>query len=147
MGWPDLVRKYVWDEEKTPYLVPADRLTPAQARSELRAYALLLGILGAAVALLGASGSPRAGGLGALGVALYGLSLAAAAVVLARRRHRWAARYCATAPVAVLAGALAGALRPDMTPGERLALALFGALWLRYAVRVVRITRGPRADT
>lgn len=141
MDWPGLVRKYVWDEEKTPYLVRSDRLTPAQARSELFVYALLLGILAALMAVAAAGGDARLGPLASLGVALYALSILVAAIVLGVSGHPAAAAYCATAPLALGLGALAGLLRPGMAGAERMLLAGLSVVWLGYAARVVRIAR------
>lgn len=141
MGWPDLVRKYVWDEEKTPYLVRSGRLRPGQARSELFVYAFLLAILAAVVAVVAATGDDRLGPLASPEVALYALTILAAAIVLGVSGHPAAAAYCATAPVAVGLGALAGVLRPDMAGAETVVLAAFGVLWLGYATRIVRIAR------
>jgi FtsH-binding integral membrane protein len=137
VDWPGLVRKYVWDEQRTPYLVRADRLTPGQARSELFVYAFLLAVLAAVVALVAAAG--RAGAPGSPLATLYALTLLAGAVALGVTGHPAAAAYCATAPVAMGLGALAGVLRPDMAGGERVILMALSGCWLGYAARVVRI--------
>ena len=141
MDWPGLVRKYVWDEEKTPHLVRADRLTPAQARSELFVYAFLLAILAAAVTLIAVLGRGRGGALGSPAVALYAVTVLVAAVSLWLRGQPAAALYCATAPLATGAAALAGVLRPDMAGSERLVVAAASGLWLGYAARIIRVAR------
>lgn len=140
MDWPSLVRKYVWNEEKTPYLVRSDHLTPGQVRSELFVYAFLLAILASVVALVGAAGDSRVGPLASPAVALYALTILAGAIVLGVSGHPAAAAYCATAPVAMGLGALLGVLRPGMAGGEMVFLAALSVLWLGYAARVVRIT-------
>ena len=38
-------KKYIWDDERTPYFVPASRMTRRQADYELHAYAIFVGIL------------------------------------------------------------------------------------------------------
>lgn len=139
MDWPTLIRRYVWDEEKTPYLVGSSRLTGAQARSELFAYAFLLAILAAVVAAAALLGYGRTGTLAVPGVALYAVSVLAAAILLGTTAPPAAAWYCATAPVALWLAALGGVFRPGMPVGERLLLAVASALWLAYAVRVIRI--------
>jgi hypothetical protein len=141
MDWPTLVRRYVWDEDRTPYLVRPERLSPVQARSELFAYGLLLATLGALLAVITALGTLHAGAGGWRGLAAYAATIAIAAVALGATAHPAAAWYCATAPVVMAAGALAGALRPGMTPVEMAGFALLAALWLAYASRVVRIAR------
>ena len=147
LDWPGLVRKYVWDADRTPYFVGADRLTVSQARSELFTYAFLLICLALGVTVIAGFGlgSSRAGALGSPAAALYAVTLAAAAAVLSLRTHPLAALYCATAPVALLLGVLLDGIRPGMGAGEQRLLALFSALWLLYAVRVVRIARRSQA--
>jgi apolipoprotein N-acyltransferase len=141
VDWPTLVRRYVWSEERTPYLVRPERLTRVQARSELFAYGLLLATLAALVAVVAGLGGQRPGPPAARGVALYAGTVAAAAVALGATAHPAAAWYCATAPLAMALGALAGGLRPDMSGLEVFGFASLAALWLGYAARVVRIAR------
>jgi hypothetical protein len=141
LSWVDLVRRYVWHEERTPYLRRSDRLTQGQARSELFVYAFLLATLGSAVAVAAASGRLWPGPLGPA-LAVYAGTLAAGAVVLGVTAHPAAARYCVTAPLVLAAGAVAGAVRPEMGPGERLVVGALAGLWVAYALRVVRISRG-----
>ena len=141
MDWPGLVRKYIWDEEKTPYLLRSDSLTPGQVRSELFAYAFLLAILASVVLVVAAAGNRSIGLLASPAVALYAVTVLVGAIVLGVSGHPTAATYCATAPVATGLGALLGVLRPEMTGGETLVMVVFSALWLGYAARVVRIAR------
>ena len=139
MDWPGLVRKYIWDEEKTPYLVRSDRLTPGQGRSELFVYAFLLAILASVVALVTATGDSRLGPLASPAVALYAVTILAGAIALGASAHPAAAAYCATAPLALALGTLLGALRPGMAGGDTMIFAALSTLWLGYAARVVRI--------
>jgi hypothetical protein len=141
VDWPGLIRRYVWHEERTPYLIRPERLTPGQARSELFVYGLLLATLAAVVAVVSALDRAGGGALASPGVALYAVTLALGAIVLGASGHSLAAWFCATAPVVMELGILAGALRPGMSPNERITLLTLGALWLGYALRVVRITR------
>jgi hypothetical protein len=147
LDWPGLVKKYVWHDEKTPYFVAVARLTRAQARSELFTYAFLLVSFASGVMLVASFGlgSPRVGMLGSPGAALYALTLAVAAGTLSLRAHPAAALYCASAPLALLLGTVLDVIRPGMTAGEQRLLGLVSALWLLYALRVVRITRSGRA--
>jgi hypothetical protein len=141
VDWPGLFRRYVWHEERTPYLVGAERLTPPQARSELFVYGLLLATLASLVAVVSALAGTEPGLLGAPGVALYAATLVLGAIVLGARGHPLAAWFCATAPLVMELGILADALRPGMSANERITLLTLGALWLAYALRVVRIAR------
>lgn len=137
--WPGLVRRYVWDEERTPYLVASHRLTTRQIRSELFAYAFLLAIL-AAVATVAAVARSGSGVLSALAV-LYAPTVLVAAVLLGVTGRPAAAAYCATAPLAAIGAAAAGLVRPDMRGAEWVVFLAFAGLWLGYAARIFRIAR------
>jgi hypothetical protein len=139
LDWLSLVRRYVWHEERTPYLVRAERLTPRQARSELFAYGLLLAILAAIVAVVSALGRAPDGVLAVPGITLYAVALALGAVVLGAHGHPVAAWLCITAPLALELGVLGGVVRPGASTNERITLLTLGALWLGYGIRVVRI--------
>lgn len=141
MDWPSLVRKYVWDEERTPYLVRTGNLTARQARSELFVYAFLLALLAGIVAAIALAGDARLGLLASPFLAVYAVTMLAAAVLLGISGHPWAAAYCVTAPVATGLAALTGAIRPGMVTGEIVVVAALSLLWLGYAARIVRITR------
>lgn len=141
MDWPTLVRRYVWDAERTPYLVRSHRLTSAQARSELFIYAFLLALAAAVVAAAAAVGRGPGGAPASPAAALYAVTILGAAIALGAAGHPSAAWYCATAPLATALAALTGTVRPGMETGERLALAVASALWTVYAIRVVRIAR------
>ena len=132
-----LFRRYVWNEEKTPYLTKVGRLTRAQARNELFAFSVLIAafffVVGLA-ALLGASIVA-----GSLGVAVYSFAICSAAIVLAAVRHPAAALACATAPPVVLAFLVVEGFPPHLHLMDKL---LIGAVLLAlsvYAIRVVRI--------
>lgn len=140
MDWPGLVRRYVWHEERTPYLVRAERLTPGQARSELFVYGLLLATLAAVVAVVSALDRAGGGALASPGVALYAVTLALGAIALGASGHSLAAWFCATAPLVMELGILGG-WRPGLSGNERITLLTVGALWLGYAFRVIRIAR------
>ncbi len=144
MDWPTFIRRYVWDEQKTPYLVRGRALTPAQARHELFAYAFLVGVGAGLAVALWAGGVP--GPLGAPLAGPYAASVAAAAIALGTTRHPAAAMYCATAPVVLGVGVLAAALRLGVGGLETVGLLVFSGLWLRYALRTVTVARRARAD-
>jgi hypothetical protein len=141
LDWPSLVKRYVWDDDKTPYLVRPGALTPVQARSELFVYAVLLSILAAGVTVVAAVGETRVGALASPVVVAHALSVVVAAIALGLTGHPSAALYCASAPLALVIGALAGLVRPGMTGGERVVLAAAGVVWVGYAARVIRIAR------
>jgi hypothetical protein len=138
--WEKAFKRYVIDDEKTPYFTAVARLTRRQARYELFAYCLLTGVLYAMVAVASLSSSlPHAG---AVGVPVYALSLLVAAVVLGLTRHPYAAAYCATGPVAGLLYCLYFGFHPNIGAGDKVLIIILLLLWARYNFRVVAIARG-----
>jgi hypothetical protein len=138
---PSLLKRYVWDDDKTPYLVRPDRMSAEQAWSELFAYTVLL----TAAATIVALGALAGGALGGPAAGTYAITVGAAALVLGARGHDLAARYSATAPVVLALGVLGDVVRPGMGFTERLVLLVGCALWLAYACRGVRVARRARA--
>jgi hypothetical protein len=139
LDWESLVRRYVYDPDKTPYFTAVGRLSRAQARSELFLYTLfmvvLLGVIGVAAL------SPALPHGGAVGVSVYAFAVAIAAVVLGLTKHLAAAAFCATAPVgALLYFALYG-FQPDLGTGDRIVMIVVVLLWLRYSWRMLRIVK------
>lgn len=135
-------RKYVWDEDKTPYLVPVPRLTPVQARNEIFAFAVLLAAF--AMMITGAAIFGRVFETVALGAAIYASSVFSAAIVLVTARHPAAAAYCAAAPLAPLLYFIVAGFPPNLhMVDELLVIALLLGL-VRYGMRVVAIARTHR---
>lgn len=131
-------RKYLWNVEKTPYLVSVGRLSRTQARNELFTYCVLLAafffVTGLA-ALLGASIVADS-----IGVAVYSFVLCGAAVYLASTQHPFAALICATAPPVILLYLILYGFSPKLHLLDKLLIgSVILALWV-YTFRVVRIT-------
>lgn len=145
MNWYEYVKKYVWDERKTPYLVRVDKLTKAQAQSELFVYTLFLAILFAVIAAVLLSESGRAQSFRSLALGGYALTVFAAAVVLGLSKHLYAALYCVAAPVGAFLSIAYSGLRPDLATLDKYLLLVFTLIWLRYAVRIVAIAKGYEA--
>ena len=57
LDWYKFVRRYFWDDETTPYLVPVTKLHRGQAKHEIFAYVLFVSILYGAVMLLTMGGT------------------------------------------------------------------------------------------
>lgn len=140
MEWEKAVKRYLIDDEKTPYFTPVSRLTRRQARYELFAYCLLTGVIYAVAGLASLSTTlPHAG---AIGVPLYAFSLLVAVLLLGVTRNRYAAAYCATAPVGAMLYFLQFGFHPDTATGDKVLIAVILLLWLRYTMRVLGIVRG-----
>lgn len=139
LDWESLVKRYVYNDAKTPYFTAVNRLKRAQARSELFVYTLFLVVLLGAIGV--ASLSPALPHGGVVGVSVYAFAVVIAAVVLGLTRHVAAAAFCATAPVgALLYFALYG-FQPGLGTGDRVVLVVVVLLWLLYSWRILRIVR------
>jgi hypothetical protein len=133
------IKRYIWDDERTPYLVPVARMTRRQADYELHAYTVFIGVLFAIVgagALLSQDPLIRSDA-----VAVYSLSVVCAAVVLGFTRLVYPAWYCAAAPLVALLYFFVYGFHPNLQTIDHVALIIFALVWLRYSLRVVVIAR------
>ena len=139
LDWENLVKRYVFDDAKTPYFVAVGRLNRAQARSELFVYTLfltvLLGVIGVAAL------SPALPHGRTPGVSLYALAAAGTAVVFGFTKHLAAAAFCATAPVAALLYFAIYGFHAELETGDRIVMVAVVLLWLVYSWRVLRIAK------
>jgi hypothetical protein len=139
LDWENLFKRYIIDDEKTPYFTAVARLTRRQARYELFVYCLLTGVIFTIVGL--ASLSTTLPHRGTIGVPLYAFSLLVAVLLLVFTRNRYAASYCATAPVGAMLYFLQFGFQPDAATGDKVLIAVILLLWLRYNLRVLGIAR------
>ena len=132
-------KRYIWDDDRTPYLVPVARMTRTQADYELYAYAVFVGVLFGMVtggALL--SQDPQ---IKSDVVAAYGLTVVCAAVIFAFTKAVAAAWYCAVAPLAALLYFFLHGFHPNLSAIDHGVLIVFALIWLRYSFRVVALAR------
>ena len=141
MDWVKFVKRYVWDDEKTPYFVRVEKLTKAQARNEVFVYAFFLAILFGVTMALSLADADLHRSLRSLAAAVYASSLLCGAIVLALNKHRAAALYCMTAPLALFLIVVSNGLHPDLGTIDKVALITFTLLWLRYGIRVLAIAK------
>lgn len=132
-------RKYVWDDERTPYLVSVARLTRGQIEYELRFYAVFSGVLFALVSVAALSNSLPHGD--ARGVSLYAFTQVCAALLLGMTRSAWAALYCASAPLAALVYFALFGFHPSLGLVDKALLLSAMVLWMAYCGRLLAITR------
>jgi hypothetical protein len=132
-------RKYVWDDERTPYLVSVARLTRGQIEHELRFYAVFSGVLFALVSVAALSHSLPHGD--ARGVSLYAFTQVCAALLLGMTRSAWAAIYCASAPLAVLLYFGLFGFHPNLGAGDKALMVLAAVAWVYYGGRLIAIAR------
>ncbi|HSG77835.1 MAG TPA: hypothetical protein VLA30_17090 [Burkholderiales bacterium] len=132
-------RKYVWDDERTPYLISVARLTRAQIEYELRFYAVITGVLFALVSLAALSQSLPHGD--ARIVSVYAFTQVCAALLLGMTRSAWAAFYCASAPLAALLYFALFGFHPSLGAGDKTLLVAAVVLWVAYGGRLIAIAR------
>lgn len=140
-SWEKFVKKYVWDEQTTPFLVSVGRLHRRQADKELFLFVLFLGTPFALVLLGAALRLPQEFTLGRVAAAAYALSVLVALSVLGARRHWLAAAYCLTAPLAILLHFVVDGFPSRMQALDQTIVLVMLIAWLRYTFRVVEIAR------
>ncbi|MDH4173875.1 MAG: hypothetical protein OEV97_09040 [Betaproteobacteria bacterium] len=137
--WEKLVKRYVWNDERTPYFTRVANLSRRQAHYELFGYALLVGVLAGVLSVAALSvGLPHAD---AGGVSLYAFTVCCAAILLGATRHPWAALWCASAPLALLAYFAVWGFHPALESLEKVLLVLIAVVWLLYSRRTVAVAR------
>jgi hypothetical protein len=132
-------KKYVWDDDRTPYLVPVAHLTRRQAGYELHFYALLVGVLCGMLSLAALSNKLPHGG--AAIVSIYAFTVTCAAILLGTTRHPWAALWCATPPVAGLAYFAVYGFHPNLGVMDKVLLICAMLAWLVYCRRLIAVAR------
>jgi len=137
LNWEKIFKRYVWHDERTPYLTRVADLTRLQAQYELFGYSLLMGVLFAALSLAALSSALPHGN--APGVSLYAFTVCCAAVLLGATRHAWAALWCAGAPLAVLSYFAYWGFHPSHEIADKALLVAGVIVWLLYSRRVVAV--------
>jgi len=137
MDWEKQFKKYVWDDDKTPYFTPVAKLNRSQASNEITIYALFIGTLFCVVTVLANSAALPHGR--SFAVALYAFTVVCAAIVLGFTKHYIAAWYCGLAPVAALVYFYQFGFHPNSGAVDHVVILVFVGLWLRYSWRVIGI--------
>jgi hypothetical protein len=137
--WDNFLKRYVWDDDTTPYLVGVGELTRRQARNEFFAYAVFLGFLFAVTAII--TLSPQAPGGRSQGMSLFSFVMVCAAVLLVTTRHHWAAAVCSAAAPGTLIWLYLFAEHPGLSTIDDAVIVIFSLLWMRYGLRVINIAR------
>jgi hypothetical protein len=136
VNWEKLFKRYIWDDDRTPYFVPASKMSRRQADYEVFAYTLFLGSLLVIVALAALS---HAGASEA--TLLYAFTMIVGTVVLGITKHAYAAYYCGAAPVVFLLGLALYGFPASLAAIDHFVLIAFALVWLRYAWRIVGIAK------
>jgi hypothetical protein len=135
VNWEKLFKRYIWDDDRTPYFVPAARMSRKQADYEIFAYTVFLGILFSIVCL--AALSRGASDL----IVLYAFTAIVSTVILGVTKHLYAAYYCGAVPVVLLLYLLVHGFPASLAPIDHFVLIAFALIWLRYSYRVLGIAK------
>ena len=137
--WEKLVKRYVWNDERTPYFTRVAKLSRRQAHYELFGYAFFTGLLFGVLSV--ASLSTNLPHADAAWVSLYAFTVCCAAIGLGATRHPWAALWCAVAPLAaILYFALYG-FHPNLETPDKVLIVGLMLGWLMYGRRVVAVAQ------
>ena len=138
MEWEKLFRKYIWNEQTTPYLTPVRDLTRRQADSEILFYCWFHAILLGMIAILSLRGGPDGRSLGA---SYYGFSVVCASVLFGILKIYAAALFLSATPLVGLAYLWLYGLGSERPAGDNLIVTIILLLFLRYSFRIINIAR------
>lgn len=138
MEWEKLFRRYVWNDQTTPYLTPVPNLNRRQADSEILFYCWFMAVLFGVMGLI----SLRAGPDGqSHGVAYYGFTVVCAAVLFGIMKSYWAALYLSATPLTALAYLYFYGLGSARPAGDTFIVTIVLLLLLRYSLRIIAVAR------
>jgi hypothetical protein len=100
LDWERMFRRYVFDEARTPYLVPVAKLTRTQAHYEILFYTLLVVPVCVMSGVASLTGKLPHGDTPM--IAMYALAAAWATIVFAWNKNQIAGTFSATVPLALL---------------------------------------------
>jgi len=138
LEWEKLFRKYVWNDQTTPYLTSVPNLNRRQANSEILFFCLFLAVLFGVIAMISLTGGPE---LRSAGVAYYGFSVVCAAVLFGIAKTYAAALYLSATPVAGLAYLFLYGMSAERATADTVIVTVVLLLMLRYCVRIVAVAR------
>jgi hypothetical protein len=139
MDWESFIKKYIWDDDKTPYFVSVHALTKYQASHELFAYTLFIGVIFSMIAIFSLTeNAPH--GVSRI-MALYAFTVASSAVVFGVTKHVLAACYFALAPLATLGYFLFWGFPPNLATIDKAFLVAITLGLQVYSLRVVAIAK------
>ena len=137
--WQDFLKRYVWDDETTPYFTPVPKLSRGQADSELFFFALMSTVLFGIATFASMTGHAPYGVSKV--AAIYCFTLVTAVVLVGTIKNVYAALYATAAPLVVLALVFLFGFPERMVLIDELVLLVVVLGMFRYMWRVIRICR------
>ena len=135
------VKKYLWNEESTPYHIFPHHLSKQQANKEIFFYSVFEGTLVGLVSFSIFIQVYKTQNTTYLPLMMYGISLLISLYYLVKQKQTWSALYSASLPIIVLLVYNYNGFHPNNTYLDKLLLSGFMALWLIYAHRLFNICR------
>ena len=139
MAWEKFVKRYVWDDTKTPYFVRVSKLTKVQAGYELFSYSLFLGVLFGVISVVSLSEQAPQGRSDV--VSIYAFCVVCGAIVLGMTKSSAAAYFCASAPLAALLYFFLEGFPPGLGGIDKLVLIAVALGLFCYSLRVVAMAK------
>ncbi len=139
MSWDKFVKKYVWDDTKTPYFVRVAKLNKVQAGYEIFSYSLFLAILFAVVSVVSLSDQAPQGRSDV--VSIYAFCVVCGAIILAMTKSPAAAYVCASAPPAALLYFFLKGFPSGLGEIDKWLLVAAALGLLGYSIRVVTMAK------
>lgn len=140
-NWEKWTKKYVWDDNKTPFFVSVDKLTKYQATKEIFLYVVFVGTPFGLIGFVSLAGIAKAESIAYLLMMIYSVSALIALYYLHTVKNQYAAFYAATAPLVLLLHLFINGFPSKLHEIEQGLLLVFLLLWLRYAMRIIRIAK------
>ena len=137
--WHDFLKRYVWDDETTPYFTSAAKLSRSQADNELFFFALMATVLFGVATFASVTGHAPYGVSRA--AAVYCFTIVAASVLVGTIKNSYAALYATAAPAVILLALFFFGFPANMPLIDELVLLVITLALLRYMWRVVTICR------
>ncbi len=139
MSWDKFVKKYVWDDTKTPYFVRVAKMNRVQAGYEIFSYSLFLAVLFAVISIASLSDQAPQGRSEV--VSIYGFCVVCGAIILATTKNSAAAHVCASAPLAALLYFFLEGFPPGLGEVDKGLLVAVTLGLLGYSTRVVAMAK------
>ena len=135
----NFLKRYVWDDETTPYFTRVANLSRSQADSELFFFAIMMSVLFGVATFTSITGQAPYGV--SKHAAIYCFTIVAAAVLVGTVKNAYAAIYTASVPVIVIGALLIFGFPAKMALVDELVLLVIDLVLLRYMWRVIMICR------
>ena len=140
-SWFNFVKKYIWDNESTPYHIPPQRLSREQANKEVYFYSMFEGTLVGIVLISMMAHTYLTQDTSNLLYLGYGVSLLISLFYLVRNKQIWFAIYSSSLPLIILIIFNFKGFHPENTGLDKLLLSGFLTLWLIYCYRLFNICK------